>query len=51
MKFEISGFYSSRGLFKARGPGKVIHPPSRTSYKGGEPKFALLIERLENAYS
>ena len=24
MKFEISGFYSSGGLFQARGPGKVL---------------------------
>ena len=32
MKFEISGSYSSGGLFQARGPGKVLpfHPgPSR----------------------
>ena len=28
MKFEISGFYCSGGLFQAQGPGKVL-PPSR----------------------
>ena len=29
MKFEISSFYSSAGIFQARGPGKVLlfHPP------------------------
>ena len=29
MKFEISGFYRSGGLFQARGPGKVLpfYPP------------------------